>query len=235
MPLDRSEKAAGEFNRKLGISPHPVIKPTGGLPRAITGLSGWDAIMANAPQAMSPDENLLRPLMRKYRNVDRSRVEILDLGCGKGRHSWELLHRGFSVTALDASKQALDSLRRRFEEERFFRNRIRFEQQDIKTIDLPSNSFDCIIDIESLCHVVRPPMFAIHDLLKKGGWFFSIAPRPDTWKKTLWGKGYCRLATEPELRNMLRMFSCVFIGKKSYSDGEEYEHEITSWLIKAKR
>lgn len=43
--------------------------------------------------------------------------EVLDLGCGDGRHSLELTRRGFRVTGLDLSEELLERARRRTAEE----------------------------------------------------------------------------------------------------------------------
>ncbi len=43
--------------------------------------------------------------------------EVLDLGCGDGRHSLELTRRGFRVTGLDLSEELLERARRRTADE----------------------------------------------------------------------------------------------------------------------
>ncbi len=190
--------------------------------------------MAVTRQARYPAEVFVRFVADNYYKADdRSRVKFLDLGCGGGANSWYLAHEGFHVTALDQSKAALQSLKMRFEEERFYRDRIMFVQEDIgKLSHSPGNLFDCVLDHNTLCHIERPPMNTIHEMLKKGGKLFMVAPSPDTWLQTLWGKGYCRLATEAGLRRMLKMFSDMQISKASYP---HRGHDIKSWVVEAKR
>jgi 2-polyprenyl-3-methyl-5-hydroxy-6-metoxy-1,4-benzoquinol methylase len=191
----------------------------------------WDRRMAMTRQARYPELNFVRFVADNYYSApDRSRVKFLDLGCGAGANSWYLAHEGFHVTALDKSTAALESLKLRFEEERFFRDRITFVQADIRAIDLGDRQFDCVLDHNSLCHVERPPLVTIHESLKRGGKLFMVAPSPDTWKETLWGKGYCRLPTEKKLRDMLKMFSDIKIGKASYP---HRGHDIKSWIVEA--
>ncbi len=194
----------------------------------------WDQRMAVTRQARYPAEVFVRFVADNYYKADdRSRIKFLDLGCGGGANSWYLAHEGFHVTALDQSKAALESLKMRFEEERFYRDRIMFVREDIgKLSNSPGNLFDCVLDHNTLCHVERPPMNTIHEMLKKDGKLFMVAPSPDTWLQTLWGKGYCRLATEAGLRRMLKMFSDVQISKASYP---HRGHDIKSWVVEAQR
>ncbi len=194
----------------------------------------WNQRMAATRQARYPAEVFVRFAADNYYGVeDRSRVKFLDLGCGGGANSWYLAHEGFSVTALDKSKAALESLKQRFEGERFFRDRIVFVQEDIGTLSpSPGQLWDCILDHNTLCHVQGAPLHTIHEMLKRNGKLFMVAPSPDTWTETLWGKGYCRLATEKRLREMLKMFSEVKIGKASYP---HRGHDIKSWIVEASK
>ncbi len=194
----------------------------------------WNQRMAVTRQARYPAEVFVRFVADNYyKVVDRSRIKFLDLGCGGGANSWYLAHEGFHVTALDQSKAALESLKMRFEEERFYRDRIVFVQEDIcKLSHSAGNLFDCVLDHNTLCHIERPPMNTIHEMLKKNGKLFMVAPSPDTWKETLWGKGYCRVATEKKLCDMLKMFSDVNIGKASYP---HRGHDIKSWVVEASK
>ena len=93
-------------------------------------------------------------------------------------------------------------------------------------------AFDCILDHNSLCHIQDPPLNAIRDALKPNGRLFMVAPAEDTWRGTLEGKGYCRVASEHELRELLKMFSDVKIRHASYPDGD---HDITSHIVEAQR
>ncbi len=196
----------------------------------------WNQRMAVTRQARYPAEVFVRFVADNYyNNVDRSRIKFLDLGCGGGANSWYLAHEGFHVTALDQSKAALELLKTRFEEERFYRDRIIFLHEEISALMPgfgPGHLFDCILDHNTLCHVERPPMNTIHEMLKKNGKLFMVAPSPDTWKETLWGKGYCRLATEKKLCSMLKMFSDIKINKASYP---HRGHDIKSWIVEASK
>lgn len=190
----------------------------------------WNQIISTR-QNKYPSEHFVRFVARNYYNVgDRSRVRFLDLACGAGANSQYLAGEGFRVVALDASEKALATLHARMARERDEAAKIRIDYvcQDVCDWDYPERAFNCVLDHNSLCHVQNPPFLWVWDTLKPGGKFFCVCPAFDTWRGTLEGKGYCRIATADEMREYLRKFSKVEIGKASYPDGA---HQITSWII----
>lgn len=196
----------------------------------------WNDLIATSQQAEFPNEILVRFIARNfYGTPDRSRISILDIGSGAGANAEYLVGKGFEVTALDFSPAAHARLRGRLSRKKYYAGMARLTQEtgDAANWNYPDNKFDCIIDINSLCHVERPPYYAIRDALKKHGKFFSIAPANDTWGGIADGKGYCRLATAEELGTLLMPFSGgLSIRKSSYPHGE---HQITSWICEASK
>ena len=72
-----------------------------------------------------------------------SGATILDVGCGRGRHSRILAARGYAVTGVDLSERALATARRRAEEEGLD---VRFQQADMR--DLPFEAaFDGVVNL----------------------------------------------------------------------------------------
>ncbi len=55
-------------------------------------------------------EQLLAPL----KNYNRHTTKIFEVGCGSGRVTFELLRRGYNVTAYDISEEPLTLLKKRF-------------------------------------------------------------------------------------------------------------------------
>ena len=179
-----------------------------------------------------PNELFVRFMARNYYGVpDRSRVRVLDIGSGNGANSWYLAYEGFSVTALDKNDAAMAALKHRFEQEKFFRDRIEYVVGDIATHPLRENHFDVIADINTLCHVQNPPMYSLRDALKKDGKFFCIAPADKTWKeRVMEGKDYCRFNDKFEMLTLLKPFRQINIQPASYPDDS---HQMKSWICEA--
>ena len=73
-----------------------------------------------------------------------SSCEVLDLGCGDGRHSLELTRRGFRVTGLDLSEELLERARHRTADEGLDITFIQGDMRDppaVRAYDLVVNFF----------------------------------------------------------------------------------------------
>lgn len=79
-------------------------------------------------------------LVKKMNLVSGS--NILDLGCGAGRHSIEFAKRGFSVTGIDISEFMLDNAKKRSNEEKVMVNYIQSSLANLSDLDLKEESFN---------------------------------------------------------------------------------------------
>ena len=152
----------------------------------------WPLHLATNRQAIWPSEPLMRFIGRTYGNApDRSKVRFLDIGSGKhapNTHALTLM--GYDVIAIDFAPGALAH-----------------ERADIRASMLfEPETFDCVLDINTLCHVPDPPIAEIHKWLKPGGKFYSIAPHINTSRGHLEGKGYCRCAAWHGIQQLLAPF-----------------------------
>jgi len=73
----------------------------------------------------------------------QSGAEILDLCCGTGRHSLELMRRGFKVTGVDRTDKYLEQARERARIEGL---EVEFVQEDMRTFCRP-DTFDAVINM----------------------------------------------------------------------------------------
>ncbi len=108
---------------------------------------GWSRYY-EATQGGAPRETLLLALdlfEREGRAAGAERLAV-DLGCGEGRDTLELLRRGWRVLAIDAEREAIERLRARSELDsdaaaRLETRRVSFEEADWRRADLVNSSF----------------------------------------------------------------------------------------------
>ncbi len=180
-----------------------------------------------------PNELFVRFVARNYYDVsDRGRLRFLDIGAGAGANSIYLAKKGFPVLALDKNPQAHETMTERIGAKNGeISIRITPFLADAAACSYPENHFDCIFDINTLCHVKEPPMLAIHDSLKKDGKFFCIAPTNDTWKeRVMEGKDYCRFNDKFEMLTQLKPFSEISVRRAEYPDTQ---YQMRSWICEA--
>jgi 2-polyprenyl-3-methyl-5-hydroxy-6-metoxy-1,4-benzoquinol methylase len=137
----------------------------------------WDAYWS--------DENdrdwWMRPAPEVLELIDSqspaNRPDVLDLGCGLGRHAIAFAQAGFNVTAIDASETAIAHLRERTEE---LGLEIDARTQDLFDASLPTGSFDIVLSYNVIYHGHRELFFQaiehVRALLRPAGLFFFTCP-----------------------------------------------------------
>jgi tellurite methyltransferase len=147
----------------------------------------WNTYWANDSNRtywLKPDKAVINLLDK----IDRSQVKnVLDLGCGIGRHALLFADAGFSVTAVDSSEESLSVLRNQVHKAGIQMKIIAGDYSD----DLfPRHYFDLIIAHNVLYHGYRTAfqdaVGLIHGWLKPGGLFFFTCP---TRKDGKYGSG----------------------------------------------
>jgi len=108
-------------------------------------------------------------------------MEILDLGCGNGRHSIELAKKGHEVTAVDSSNPLLEYAKRKAVKEGIdIYSRIRFLKRDMYQISF-TEKFDAAISMFAFGFLEEKEehetmLKKIHESLKHGGKFILTTP-----------------------------------------------------------
>ena len=111
------------------------------------------------------------------------RPNVLDLGCGLGRHAIAFAQAGFSVTASDASGNAISHLSKWTQD---LSLEIRVVVCDVLSDLLPENDFDIVLAYNVIYHGYRHELAAAIDhvwrLLRPKGLFYFTCPSRDDGK-----------------------------------------------------
>lgn len=109
-----------------------------------------------------------------YRWKKEGYSQILDLGCGIGRHSILFSENGFSVTGYDLSESGLNKLNLYAKDKGL---QIKTVLGDIKYLPFGNEYFDCIIAYHSMYHTDTPGMECvikeIERVMKKNGEIYA--------------------------------------------------------------
>ena len=78
-------------------------------------------------------------------------ASVLDIGCGRGRHSLYLAEMGFRVTATDLSPEGIVQLNERARQKNLERN-ITTLVSDMLDLSFDQGQFDCVLAFNSIYH-----------------------------------------------------------------------------------
>lgn len=100
-------------------------------------------------------------------------AEILDLGCGRGRHAINLNKKGYNITGIDLSKEAIATAREKADQMGL--SGIRFEVRDMRN-PLPK-TFDAIVNLFTTFGYFKSDeenasvLDSVQKMLRPGGFF----------------------------------------------------------------
>lgn len=144
--------------------------------------NGQTKPMSSSQSLEAPSDHLLRTLAA----VPVS-SQILDLGCGYGRHTEPLLRLGFPVHACDPRPEAVEATRsnvRDLVEEGSVESCV--QEATLDALDYPEATFDWVVAAQAEIFVdtkedLRALLEQSQDLLKPGGWLYiTVHARTDT-------------------------------------------------------
>lgn len=159
-------------------------------------------------------------------------ADILDIGCGDGRDALFFASKGFNVTAIDFSEQAVERVRAK-------NTSVRAIAMDIERMDFEPERFDAVYAHLSL-HYFDDPTTAriisdIHSYLRPGGFFFIKCKSTDD---PLYGKG-TNVGEHMFVHNYRRHFFTVEYMRKVLADftivdlqatGSEYDGKRSAFI-----
>jgi len=192
----------------------------------------WDTFYQQSSGNQYPEAHIIRFVAKNfYGMADRSKVNILDLGCGGGCHLWYLAREGFSAHGVDGSPTAIDAARAKLDREGVQAD---LHVCDFTTLPFSDNSMDGVIDAASIQH---NGMDAFHRIvkevcrvLKPGGRFYGalIAHSRDLSDTSF----STHFFSKDELKEIFSPFEKVSIDETGYSE-DDGQRSIRFWLVEA--
>jgi len=211
----------------------------------------WEKYYSNLekiPEGIRKPRNYVKEFAKGLK--EQNKMDILDLGCGFGRHLIYLAEQGFNVKGIDISKEAIEMAETRLREKGL---NAELKQEDMKDLSFNESQFDAVIAITVIGHATKPDISKtvneIHRVLKPEGVFYGNIPsKTDSRYKTGqaveegetyrtreygYGRGIKEIHsfyTEEELRDLFKEFRDLEIELLKFK-GEE----IQSYKIIAKK
>ncbi len=135
-----------------------------------------------------PDENVIRFLNRKYGKIlDRSKISVMDFGCGIGRNTTVMADMGFMIYAVDYNEECLKMTSDKIKE---YGVEYKLIYNDGTDIPLEDESVDAIVAWGALFYLDRNKekdlLCELRRVLKAGG---MILADYRTKEDSMYGKG----------------------------------------------
>jgi SAM-dependent methyltransferase len=130
---------------------------------------GWDWSLVDDRYWNTASDEFL-PVALRWKNLGKKTV--LDIGCGRGRHTLFLAEMGFDVTATDISPEGIEQLRQAAKL-KDLENKIRTVVCDMVELPFERDSFDAVLAFHSIYHTdyagLKTVIARITGLLKESG------------------------------------------------------------------
>lgn len=166
-----------------------------------------------------PNTEVVSFIMNNFGKIkDKTKIKILDLGCGWGNNLSFLKEKGFDYYGIDFSKTAVEHCKK------YFKNVL---CENISNLPYEDNFFDCVFDRASIQHnsfeKQKKIISEVKKVLKKNGKFFSILIS-ETTKPLNFETSYLAEEKVRELLSIFRAYTLDYTIKTS-----ENQKEISKW------
>ncbi len=207
----------------------------------------WEKYYSNLdkiPEGIKKPRNYVKRFAEKLK--EEGKTNILDLGCGFGRHLIYLAEQGFNVKGIDISQEAVEMTNKRLREKNL---NAKVLQRDMKDLPFQDQEFDAVLAITVIGHATKPEINQTVDelyrVMKPGGVFYgNVSSKNDSRYKTGqeiepgetyrtkeygYGRGIREIHsfyTEEEIRKLFQEFEDVDINLLKFKGGEIQSYKI---------
>ena len=143
----------------------------------------WESILRNKEWGKYPAEHVIRFVARNfYGATDRSKIRLLEIGCGPGANVWFMAREGFTVSAIDGSSTAIEKASQRLSSEGLAGD---LRIGDFVQLPWPDDTFDGVVENVSLYTNpwigIQRALAEVRRVLKSGAPFLSSFFTDRTW------------------------------------------------------
>jgi SAM-dependent methyltransferase len=219
----------------------------------VTWDPAWEQIFQSREWGKYPPEHVIRFIARNfYRVTDRSRIRLLEIGCGPGANVWFMAREGFTVSGIDGSSTAIQKARQRLTVEGVTAD---LRVGDFAQLPWPDDSFEGVVENVSLYTnpwtSIQRALREVRRVLKPGAPFLSSFFTDRTWgygqgemvepdgfanirEGPLASAGFCLFLKRARVPDLFRDFSDVNVEYISWTlDGEQ--HLVEQFVITCRK
>ena len=218
----------------------------------------WEKVFSNQNWGKYPPEDLIRFVARNfYKAPDRSKVKLLEVGCGTGANLWFTAREGFGTYGVDGSSTAIKAAEARLNSEcPGWKGQLL--TGDIERLPFDDEMFDGVFDNEAIyANSFESSVNIYKEMLrvtKKGGKLFTktfaegsygenSGPKaghnawyPEVEPFYCGGDCYSRFTSYKEIPDMLPGWTIQSVDMTTYTyGGYEDNRVIKEWVIIAEK
>ena len=210
----------------------------------------WEDIFRNNRWGKYPPEHVIRFIATSFSAVnDRSKVQLLEIGCGPGANVWFMAREGFAVSGIDGSFTAIERAKERLTDEGLAAD---LRVGDFSQLPWPEATFDGVIENVSLygnpIAAIDRALEEVHRVLKPEAPFLSSFFSSRSWgygkgdmverdgfvevrEGPLAHKGFCMFLDRERVSDVFRRFVDISVERISRTNNSS----LNSWLLPAAR
>jgi len=187
-----------------------------------------------------------------YPTQDRSKVRLLEIGCGPGANVWFMAREGFSVCGIDGSATAIYQATQRLTSEGLLAD---LHIGDYAHLPWPDATFDGAIENVSLysnpSRAIERALNEVHRVLRPGAPFLSSFFSDQTWgygegnmiepggfidlrEGPLAGAGFCLFLNRNRVPELFHAFADIIVERASWTLNKE-QHLVEQLIITCRK
>ena len=148
-------------------------------------IDAWNAVTKERQEEKKTPQEEVAALHDLFQN--KKVKEILDLGCGSGRHLVYFAKLGYDVCGIDVSPEAIKLSRKWLADEGL---KAELHCKDMQLLPWPDNYFDAVFSVQVIEHNrlrhIQQIIKEVYRVIHAAGYFFAIVkkyPPQKDWKK----------------------------------------------------